>query len=649
MNDQRSATKPATPSPKSAVFLSYAREDIDAARQIAEALQAAGIEAWFDREELRGGDVWDQKIRRQIRECALFVPIISDNTQARLEGYFRLEWNLAALRTHAMAEEKAFLLPVVIDATTEGAAKVPAEFRAVQWTRVPAGATFSAFAERVRSVLTSDRNPPSAGVDVAPKTQPAGDRQSSAENDRSIAVLAFTNMSGDRENEYLSDGISEDLITALSQVAGLRVPARTSAFAFKGRNEDIRMIGHLLNVETVLEGSVRRSGNKLRITAQLVKAADGFHLWSERYDREMKDVFEIQDEITRAIVSALQVHLGASRGASLIKPTTTNPVAYEYYLKGREFFYQRGTGLLKAQHLFELAHLEDPAYARAWAGIADTMVIHVFYGLGSPAQCYPRARAAAARAIQIDPDLAEAHASLSTVLGWCEWKFPESLAAHARALELDPKFPLTYAWYGATLNAVGRFDDAIAMVERALQFDPLSPFVYTLWGWVFVLAGRFEESLSRFQRALELKPGYPIAQWVMGHALAFLGRFEESISILEAGAANTKRAPWMLSYLGHALASSGQSQRALEIIAELADAARQPVDIPFYRALVWAGLNEVEQTLRCLDQAYAERHVRMIWLRSDETFRGLRDHPHFQDLIRKIGLPAYSKTNVGAE
>jgi len=136
---------------------------------------------------------------------------------------------------------------------------------------------------------------------------------------------------------------------------------------------------------------------------------------------------------------------------------------------------------------------------------------------------------------------------------------------------------------------------------------------------------------------------------VMGHALAFLGRFEESISILEAGAANTKRAPWMLSYLGHALASSGQSQRALEIIAELADAARQPVDIPFYRALVWAGLNEVEQTLRCLDQAYAERHVRMIWLRSDETFRGLRDHPHFQDLIRKIGLPAYSKTNVGAE
>lgn len=404
----------------------------------------------------------------------------------------------------------------------------------------------------------------------------------------------------------------------------------------------VRRIAQLLNVETVLEGSVRRSGSKLRITAQLVKAADGFHLWSERYDREMKDVFEIQDEITRAIVSALQVHLGPAHGGSLVKPTTDNPLAYEYYLKGRDLFYQRGTSLLKAHHWFELALLEDPRYARAWSGVADTMVVHVFYGFGTPAQCYPKARAAVARAIRLDPNLGEAHASLATVDGWCNWKFADSLAAYARALDLDPRFPLTYAWHGATLAAMCRFEDSIDLLARATHLDPLSPYIFTMWGWMFVFAGRFEESMPHLRRALELKPGYPLAQWVLGHALALTGRGEESIRTFEAAPDTVKHEPWMLGYFGHALAVAGETQRARQIVAELSDPARQAVDVPFYQAVVWAGLGDAENALLCLERACDEQHVRLIWLRADAIFRDLRSLPRFKEVVRRIGLPPSS-------
>ena len=634
-----------------AIFLSYASQDADAARRICESLRAEGIEVWFDQSELVGGDAWDQKIRRQIRECTLFAPVISANTQARLEGYFRIEWKLAAQRTHAMADEKAFLLPLVIDTTKDSEAKVPEEFRAVQWTRLNGGEIPATVARQVRNLLAGEPAVPQRSPSgFAPSPSPAAavgatrtdhtSRGGRPENpERSVAVLAFANISGDRENEYLSDGISEDLITALSQVEGLRVPARTSAFAFKGRNEDVRRIAQLLNVEPVLEGSVRKSGNKLRITAQLVKAADGFHLWSERYDREMKDVFEIQDEITRAIVTALQVHLGAPRTVSLIKPTTDNPVAYEYYLKGRDFFYQRGMGLLKARHWFELARLEEPNYARAWSGVADTMMLHVFYGLGTPAQCCEVARAAAAQAIRLDPNLGEAYTSLATMYAWCDWNFPAAFAAFDRALALDPRFPLSYAWQGTTLAAVGRFAEAIEMQKRALVFDPLSPLIFTLWGWMFVFAGRYEESLPHLRRALELKSGYPLAQGVMGHALALMGRCDESIQTLEAASEAVKQAPWMLGYLGHALGVAGKTDRARQSVAELSDPTRQPVAVPFYQAVVWAGLGEVEKTLGCLEKSCEERHVRMIWLRSDETFRDFRGLPSFQELIRRVGLP----------
>ncbi len=241
-------------------------------------------------------------------------------------------------------------------------------------------------------------------------------RQPSREQQRSIAVLPFVNMSSDRENEFLSDGISEDLLNALSWIEGLRVAARTSCFAFKGRNEDIRKIGEALGVETVLEGSLRRVGTKLRITAQLIKVADGFSLWSERFDREMQDVFAIQDDITRAIMAALKLRLASHSDQPVFKFQTTNAEAYELYLKGRFFWNQRGIGLRKALHYFELALIEDPDYALAMSGLSDTYSLLSWYGDLPPAEAMPKAIAPAKRAVQLNPQLAEAHTSL----GFCQ-------------------------------------------------------------------------------------------------------------------------------------------------------------------------------------------------------------------------------------
>jgi TolB-like protein len=294
------------------VFLSYASQDAEAARRICESLRAAGVEVWFDQSELRGGDAWDQKIRRQIKECSLFVPIISAQTQARLEGYFRLEWKLAAQRTHAMADAKPFVMPVVPDDTSDSHAYVPEEFRAVQWSRLNQGEAGVAFCERVSALLEANATPRSstAAPFSRPETtarQPAG---KSSPADKSIAVLAFANLSNDPENEHFSDGISEELLNVLAHVPSLRVTARTSSFSFKGRNVPVPEIAQRLGVGYIVEGSVRRAGSRVRITAQLVDAVEDAHLWSETFDRELKDIFALQDEIAGLIAQNLQLKLG---------------------------------------------------------------------------------------------------------------------------------------------------------------------------------------------------------------------------------------------------------------------------------------------------------------------------------------------------
>ncbi len=323
-----------------------------------------------------GGDAWDRKIREQIAACALFVPIISANTQARKEGYFRLEWKLAEDRSHLMAKGEPFIVPVSIDGTTERGALVPDAFTAVQWTRLPEGAATPQFVERVKKLLAPDDLHVGARLvraqeDGRAQGTPLQDRVS-VSDDRSIAVLPFANMSSDAENEYFCDGIAEEITRALSKVGQLQVAGRTSAFSFKGKTGDLREIGRTLNVGVVLEGSVRKAGSRLRITAQLIKVADGYHLWSERFDRELKDIFDIQDEIALAVVEALKVTLLGREKAAVLNRPTGNTEAYQLCLKARHAW-QRWTdgGFRIAFTLFNQALALDPNYALAHFGLGD--------------------------------------------------------------------------------------------------------------------------------------------------------------------------------------------------------------------------------------------------------------------------------------
>ena len=295
----------------------------------------------------------------------------------------------------------------------------------------------------------------------------------------SVAVLPFTNMSADPENEFFADGITEEIINALTQIENLHVAARTSAFSFKGKHLDLRIVGERLNVKTVLEGSVRRAGNRIRIMAQLINVADGYHLWSERYDRELKDVFEVQDDISHAIADRLKVSLDSGRQAA-VKPGTSNLEAYQLYLKGRALLYRRGTDILRAAKCFERAVGLDAHYALAWSGLADARNMIGLYGLERPETTMPQAKQAATRAIALDPALAEAHCSLACVSMLHDWEWNKAEAEFCRARELNPRYLQNLDWYAVfyLVWSQGRFDEGIAVARQAVEYDPLSGYAH---------------------------------------------------------------------------------------------------------------------------------------------------------------------------
>jgi TolB-like protein len=432
----------------SAVFLSYASQDAEAARALVAALRAAGVEVWFDQNELVGGDAWDAKIRQQIAACALFIPVISAATQARREGYFRLEWKLAAQRTHMMSERTAFLLPVVIDATRDAEADVPVEFKAVQWTRLHGGEAAPAFIPRVRALLGSPVNrqavsppatmpvrhfpggsrrlagaaalafagilavvallflrqttgspEPATAAAAAPDVAPAG-----------VAVMAFANLSSEKDSEYFSDGLSEEILDRLARHRGLRVIARTSSFYYKGKNTPVPQIGRELNVAHVIDGSVRRAGNRLRITAQLIDAKDGAQVWTETFDRELTDVFALQAEIAQRI-SARLTQAEASPAPGAPNPPdhapTANPEAYDLYLRGRALQSRSAQGAEAAVPFFQKAVALDPAFALAWTQLSNATSRLVGANVDRSPERIARARTALARSLALQPDLPE--------------------------------------------------------------------------------------------------------------------------------------------------------------------------------------------------------------------------------------------------
>jgi serine/threonine-protein kinase len=461
--------------------------------------------------------------------------------------------------------------------------------------------------------------------------------------EKSIAVLPFANLSMDPENEFFADGITEEIINALAQIEHLHVAARTSTFFFKGKHAELRVIGERLKVRTILEGSVRRAGNGFRINAQLVNVADGYHLWSERYDREMKDVFDVQDEIARTIAERLKVTFEGRGQELLVKAGTKNLEAYELYLKGRTLLYRRGGAIQRAVECFEEAVALDPDYALACAGLADSYTVLGYYGLARPEACMPRGIQAARRAVALDPSLAEAHTALAMASLMGTWNKAEAEREFLRALELNPKYLQARDWYALFYLqfAAGRLEEGVAQARQALDCDPLSSYANTLFGYTCAGAGKYTAGVQACERAVELDSESFIARWAHHVTLHLSGRFEEAVRAGELALAMSGRHPWAMANLALTFADWGKPADAEALYAELAARGRRSYVSPSWLALAAAAVGLEDETIRHAREACEIRDPISIavfskWWRSWNA--RLRAYPRFCELLAGTGL-----------
>ena len=459
-----------------------------------------------------------------------------------------------------------------------------------------------------------------------------------AERNPSIAVLPFANMSGDKDNEYFSDGLAEEILNALTKLPGLKVVARTSAFAFKDKNQDIRGIGETLGATHVLEGSVRKSGNRVRITAQLISIADGCHLWSERYDREMTDIFAIQDEISEAIVAVLRLKLASPANQSAVR-RPVDPAAFEAYLRGRYFWNKRTeSDLNKSIEYFNRALVLEPAYALAYAGLADAFVMLGVFGLRAPSDVYPKANAAALRALELDETMAEAYDSLGHVKAALNWDLPGAEQDYKRAVELNPNYSTARRGYGYILSLMQRHEEAIALMKLARDLDPLSVSVNAFLGLVYMKARQYDQSIAASRAAVELDQNNPQGHWILARALDAANQLSEALSEAEKAASLSAGSQPYTGHLGYAYARIGDRDRALEIVRQMLELAKTRYVSAYYLGLTYASLGEPDSAMEWLEKAYEERNARLLEV-FDPAFDSLRPDVRFQDLVRRIGLP----------
>ncbi len=550
------SNRPPTVPSSCPIFISYAHEDVAAAKSIADALRAFDLEVWFDQNELRGGDQWDAKIRGQIKACGLFIPLVSQTTESRGEAYFRLEWKLADDRSHLMAPGQAFIVPVVIDDTPEYEATVPESFSRAQWTRLASGKPTPAFIEQVNRLATasaegatrpktshaaakpsptsaaparrSSRLMPSViaiavaaavgsfwlgrGTDtiddlaagIAAPTAPRADRGS-------IAVLPFANMSEDpAASSFFADGVHEDLLTNLSYISGLRVVSRTSVLGYKNTSKPIRQIGTELGVGTLLEGSVRRAGDRVRVTAQLIDAATDEHIWAETYDRELKDIFAIQAELARSIAEALRVALTDQESASLEERPTANLAAYELLLRHREIGDREGNTYERVKQsiaLLQQAVTLDPNFALAWAELATTYAQSYFWYFDRSEARLTAAAQAIARAQEIAPNNLDVIAFTGDVAYYAHRDYAAAAQSYERVLSVAPNHVSALGSMGFIRRRQGRWTESIRWLERALTIDPRNVTILTGLITTHLSLRDWDEGLALQKRLIEIKPG----------------------------------------------------------------------------------------------------------------------------------------------
>ena len=456
-------------------------------------------------------------------------------------------------------------------------------------------------------------------------------------SNKSIAVLPFDNLSRDPDNAYFVEGIQDEILTRLAKIAHLKVIARSSTQRFQNRG-DLPQIAQQLGVANLLEGSVQKVNDEVRINVQLIKAANEVHLWAEVYDRKLTDIFAVESEIAKTIADTLQAKLTGTEQRVIAARPTENAEAHQLYLKGRFFWNKRtGNGLKKSIDYFQQAIAIDPNYALGYAGVADAYVFLPGYTAGSPQDCYPKAKAAAKKALELDDTLAEAHTTLALATWYYDFDFARANREFQRAIELNPNYATGHQQYGNnTLSALGRVDEAIAEGKRAVELDPLSLVINADLGMNYYYARRYDEAISQLRKTLEMDPGYYYAHVNLGQVLAAKRAFGEAILEYQKACALNDD-PFVLGLLGHAYASSGNRTEALKILAQLKEVSSQRYVSVYSFAIVYLALDDKREALRWLEQSYQDRAGADIgWIRVDSLLGPLHGNPGFEALAEKI-------------
>src|SRR6059058_5722890 len=476
-----------------------------------------------------------------------------------------------------------------------------------------------------------------------PERQSNGSTSPSAAtiSNKSIAVLPFDNLSGDPQNAYFSEGVQDEILTRLAKIAELKVISRTSTQRFKSAPNDLRQIAQQLGVANILEGSVQKANDQVRVNVQLINALTDAHLWADTYDRKLTDIFAVETEIAKTVADVLQAKLTGSEQRVIAARPTENTEAHQFYLKGRFFWNKRtGNDLKKSIDYFEQALAANPSYALGYAGVADAYVFLPGYTAGAPGDYYPKAKAAAKKALELDETLAEAHTTLALAIWYYDFDFKQANREFQRAIELNPNYATGHQQYGNnTLSALGRFDDAIAEGKRAVELDPLSLVINADLGMNYYYARRYDEAITQLRKTLEMDPGYYYAYVDLGQVLAAKRAFGEAISEYQKARALNDD-PFVLGLLGHAYASSGNKTEALKILEQLKEVSRQRYVSMYSFAIVYLALGDKQEALRWLEQCYQDRAGADIgWIRVDSLVDPLRGEPQFEALAEKI-VPA---------
>jgi serine/threonine-protein kinase len=456
----------------------------------------------------------------------------------------------------------------------------------------------------------------------------------------SLAVLPFANDTGDPEMEYLSDGLSESLINNLSQLPSLKVIARSSAFRYKGKSATPEEAARALGVKSVLSGRVLRHGENLQISVELMDARDRTHVWGETYNRSGRDLMAVQQEIAQEISRNLRLKLSSAEQSRVGYTHTSSPEAYELYLKGRFYWNKRtGEALKKSVEYFNQAIEKDPAFAPAYVGLADAYVVIPFFSVGSAEESYPKAKAAARRALEIDDSLAEAHTSLGAALADYDWNLAESNKEFERAIELNPNYANAHHWYAReNLIIMGQFDKALSEMRKAQELDPLSLIINANYGKAYFNARRYDEAIQQLRKTIEIDPGFFVAHHYLGSAYAMKGNFSEALSEYQKAHQLNENDPHVLALMARLYAVAGKKAEAVKTLEQLRSFARTHYVADYNFALVYAGLGEKDKAFEALEKSYRDHTVDMLTLYYDPLIDDIRSDPRFAGLLRRVGL-----------